>query len=198
MWCSLMESIFPRAHSNDPNNIIFIIHIFLIFHICEYVCSYASAVSFGFRAALDSHFWQSCHYYVTPTEPSNPVACPQGQPCHTLDYYFTHREEYFNSSKRNVTVLLFGREQVLSPNNTECGLLYYGTFLNTCAQWHVIQDLEVFEMIGIKPAQNVILQLFTNIKLLNVSKSLFVNLTIAAYQENFYCISTWMCRVRKL
>ena len=48
----------------------------------------------------------------------------------------------------------------------------------------MIQDLEVFEMIGINLAQNVILQLFTNIKLVNVSKSLFVNLTIAAYQEN--------------
>ena len=121
-------------------------------------------------------------YYVTPTESSNPVACPQGQPCHTLDYYFTHREEYFNSSKRNVTMMLFGGEHILSPNNTECDHLYCGTFITICA--HMIQDLEVFEMIGIKPAQNVILQLFTNIKLVNVSKSLFVNLTIAAYQEN--------------
>ena len=121
-------------------------------------------------------------YYVTPTEPSNPEACPQGQLCHTLNYYFTHREEFFNSSKRNVTMLLLGGEHVI--NNTECGLLslYCGTFITVCA--HVIQGLEVFEMIGIKPAQNVILQLFTNIKLVNVSKSLFVNLTIAAYQDN--------------
>jgi hypothetical protein len=39
-------------------------------------------------------------YYVTPTEPPNPAACPQGHLCHTLDYYFTHREEYFNSSEK--------------------------------------------------------------------------------------------------
>ena len=76
-------------------------------------------------------------------------------------------QEYFNSS---TTVLLFGEEHVI--NNTECSLLslYGGTFITVCAL--IIQELEVFEMIGIKPAQNVILQLFTNIKLVNVSKSL--------------------------
>ena len=122
-------------------------------------------------------------YYVTPTEPSNPVACPRGQPCHSLDYYFSHKEEYFDSSEVNVTMLLYGGEHVLSPNHTECDHNDCTTLIPVrCA--HIITDLEVFEMIGIKPAQDVILQLFTNIKLMNVGKSLFVNLTIAAYQEN--------------
>ena len=42
----------------------------------------------------------------------------------------------------------------------------------------------MFEMIGIKQVQDVILQLSANIKLTNVGKSLFANLTVAANQEN--------------
>ena len=123
-------------------------------------------------------------YYVTPTEPSNPVACPQGQACHTLDYYFSHKEEYVDSNKVNVTMLLFGGKHALSPNHAECDQRDCGTLIAVrCA--HMIQNLELFKMIGLKTAQDVILQLFTSIKLMNVGKSRFVDLTIAAYQENF-------------
>ena len=122
-------------------------------------------------------------YYVTPTEPFNPVACPQGQPCHTLDYYFSHKEEYFDSSKVNVTMLLFGGKHILSPNYAECDWENCVIIITVrCA--HVVQNLEIFEMIGLKTAQDVILQLFTSIKLMNVGKFRFVDLTIAAYQEN--------------
>ena len=88
-------------------------------------------------------------YYVTPTEPAKyPAVCPQGQSCHTLDHYFTHKE-YFNSSKVNVTLLLLGGEHILSPNHTKCDHMDCITFITVqCA--HLIQDLEMFEMIGIK------------------------------------------------
>ena len=83
----------------------------------------------------------------------------------------------------NVTMLLLGGEHILSPDHTECDHRDCVTFIAVqCA--HMVKDLEMFQMIGIKPAQGVILQLFANIKLMNVGKSYFANLTIAAYQEN--------------
>ena len=120
-------------------------------------------------------------YYVTPTEPPNPAACPQDQPCQTLDHYFSHKEEYFNSSKvNNVTMLLLDGEHVLSGNNVELvdvswidldgneEITVYG---------YAIRDLETFEMIGLKPAHDVVVQLFASIILMNITKPHFANVT---------------------
>ena len=94
-------------------------------------------------------------YYVTPTEPPNPD-CP-GQPCQTLDYYFSHKEEYFNSSKINVTMLLLGGEHILSWIDAEC------VDAITCG--HLIKDLEIFEMKGLEQAYDVIVPFFWRILL---------------------------------
>ena len=112
-------------------------------------------------------------YYVTPTTvPPNP-ACPQGQPCHTLDHYFSRKEEYFNSSKVNVTMLLMGGEHVLSGNHTE----YMNMIGCLCTGYgHIIKDLEMFEMIGLEPARNVIILIFTKILLMNITISQIINL----------------------
>ena len=109
-------------------------------------------------------------YYVTPTEPPNPD-CP-GQPCQTLDYYFSHKEEYFNSSKINVTMLLLGGEHILSSNHTE----WVKTDCYAPKHAHLIKNLEMFEMIGLEPAHDVVIQLFTGIYVVNITKSHFANL----------------------
>ena len=114
-------------------------------------------------------------YYVTPTEPPNPD-CP-GQPCQTLEHYFSHKEEYFNSNKINVTMLLLGGEHVLSHPSTE----YVDTMeCNYTGHAHLIKDLETFEMIGLEPAQDVLIQLLPDILLMNITKSRFASLTFYA------------------
>ena len=134
---------------------------------------------------------------------SNPTLWPVLRASHATHWTTTcisstERNISFNSSKRNVTVLLFGGEHVLSINNTECGLLYYGTFIAVCA--HVIQDLEVFEMIGINLAQTTAFYQHKISECQQVTFCKFNNSCL--YQENFYCysISTcqWMCRVKKI
>ena len=114
-------------------------------------------------------------YYVTPTEPPNPD-CP-GQPCQTLDYYFSHKEEYFNSSKMNVTMLVLGGRHILSLNHTDksyCRKSYA----------HIIKDLEMFEMIGLEPARDVVIQLLPDILLTNITKSYFASLTFSNAAAN--------------
>ena len=124
-------------------------------------------------------------YYVTPTEPPNPAACPQDQPCQTLDHYFSHKEEYFNSSKvNNVTMLLLDGEHVLSGNHAELVNLSWSisTIGNIDIEVydHTIRDLETFEMIGLKPAEDVVIQLFASIILMNITKPHLANLTFNA------------------
>ena len=122
-------------------------------------------------------------YYVTPTAPPN-LDCP-GQPCQTLDYYFSHNEEYFNSNKINITMLLMGGEHILSWNHSEWVQVdkencEYRTYANI-----IIQDLEMFEMIGLESAHDVVVQLFTNINLLvNITEVHFVSLTIIFNANN--------------
>ena len=116
-------------------------------------------------------------YYVTPTELPNPD-CP-GQPCQTLDYYFSRKEEYFNSSKVNITMLLLGGEHTLSLNHTEW--VDKRNCLNYLWCSHTIKDLEMFEMIGLESdsAHDVVVQLFTNVNIVlkNITKSHFASLT---------------------
>ena len=126
-------------------------------------------------------------YYVTPTEPPNPD-CP-GQPCQTLDYYFSHKEEYFNSNKINVTMLLMGGKHILSWNHTKsvniesCGYTMEANI--------IIRDLEMFEMIGLESAHDVVVQLFTNINLLvNINKVHFVSITIFNMATNQNLLSS--------
>ena len=111
-------------------------------------------------------------YYVTPTEPPNPD-CP-GQPCQTLNYYFSHKEEYFNSSKINVTMLVLNGQHILSRNHTECT---DNDCLSRTICGHLIKDLEIFEMIGLESACDVVVQLYTSIFLTNITKSHFASLT---------------------
>ena len=126
-------------------------------------------------------------YYVTPTEPPNPD-CP-GQPCQTLEYYFSHKEEYFNISKINVTILLLGGEHILSSNHAECP----DNHMNNCLSkiiitscGNIIKELEMFEMIGLEPAHDVVVQLLANIVLVNITKSHFTNLTLSTYISGYW------------
>lgn len=111
-------------------------------------------------------------YYVKPIKPvSNPAVCP-GQPCQTLDYYFSHGEEYFNGSKVNITMLLLGGEHILSRNrDIEC--MDMSSCLGFTLYGHVIKDLNMFEMIGMQPpaAHGTVVQLFTSILVINTTVS---------------------------
>ena len=78
-------------------------------------------------------------YYATPTEPPN-SGCP-GEPCQTLDYYFSHGDRYFSSDKINVTmILLHGKHTLSNGHGCESNDNYY-----------FVQDLETFEVIGMEP-----------------------------------------------
>ena len=113
-------------------------------------------------------------YYVTPTEPPN-HDCP-GQPCQTLDHYFSNKEEYFNRNKVNVTMHLLSGEHILSRNHSESkdtdNCLYSG------GPAQIIKDLEMFEMIGLESAHNVVVQLLAEILLMNITKSHFSSVTL--------------------
>ena len=100
-------------------------------------------------------------YYVTPTEPPN-SDCP-GEPCQTLDYYFSHGDRYLSSEKINVTMILLHGKHNLNNH-----LIIY------------IQNLETFEMIGMEPAHDVVVQLSIPIELRNVTTSYIGTLTIIA------------------
>ena len=134
-------------------------------------------------------------YYVTPTEPPN-TACPQDQPCQTLDHYFSRKEEYFNSSKvNNTTMLLLGGEHVLSGNNAEFVNVSWPIDLSGHTEielcyGHAIKDLETFEMIGLKTAEDVVVQLFIDIILMNITQPHFANLTFSSANHN--CCSIYL------
>ena len=121
-------------------------------------------------------------YYITPTEPPNPAACPQGQQCQTLNHYFSRKEEYFNSSKvNNITMLLLGGEHVLSGNHAELVTVPWISSIGNSKDdvyGYAIRDLETFEMIGLKPAHDIVVQLFASIILMNITKLHFANLTL--------------------
>lgn len=94
-------------------------------------------------------------YYVTPTEPPN-SDCP-GEPCQTLDYYFSHGDRYFNSDTINtVTMILSHGKHTLRLNS----------------DYYAIKDLETFEMVGTKLAADVAIYLsttFDGVLLINVT-----------------------------
>ena len=77
-------------------------------------------------------------YYVKPTDPLS-SNCPN-ETCHTLDYYFSNADKYFNSSEVNVTLILLNGSHLLKTNNNG----------NVS-----IHDLEVFKMTGMEPASDV-------------------------------------------
>ena len=84
-------------------------------------------------------------YHVRPTaSPSNDNL---GE---TLDYYFSHGDRYFSTSKVKVTMILLHGKHTLSNS-------------------HSIKDLEMFEMIGMEPAHDVIVQLSATIELINIT-----------------------------
>ena len=128
------------------------------------------------------------HIRLRPTP--NPD-CP-GQPCQTLDYYFSHKEEYFNSKKINVTMLLLGGEHILSSNHTE----YVDTENCYTGYTHLIKDLEMFEMIGLESAHDVIVQVFIkHILLVNIVKLHFASLNwfIAVTNKSWFSINLFEC-----
>lgn len=86
-------------------------------------------------------------YYVKPTDPPNST-CP-GQPCQTLDFYFRNRDEYLNSDVVNVTMLLLHGSHTLTVSTDSSNNF---TFMK-------IKELENFEMIGMEPAYEVVLNL---------------------------------------
>ena len=120
-------------------------------------------------------------YYVTPTSAEPPSAdCPQDgkHDCQTLDHYFSHKEEYFNSSKVNVTMLLLAGEHVLSEDHTECVSVSGSQYAQRICGL-VISNLETFEMIGLEQAAyNYVVQLSTNLILKDITKHHFANLDI--------------------
>ena len=88
-------------------------------------------------------------YYVTPTEPPN-SDCP-GEPCQTLDHYFSHIDRYFSSDKINVTMMFLQGNHILNTTDT------------------TIMDLETFKMIGIEPANEGVVHSFSPISIVNVA-----------------------------
>ena len=98
-------------------------------------------------------------YYVMPTVPHS-SDCP-GEPCKPLDYYFCKGDTYFSSSKMNVTLMLMRGKHIY----TGCNGMYVS-----------IDELETFEMIGVAPANEVIVFLRTSIQI-NIAASYFGNLT---------------------
>ena len=97
-------------------------------------------------------------YYVTPTDPAS-SNCP-GQPCLTLERYFYHESKYFNRSKINVTM------RFLQGNHT----------LNSTIQY--IEDLGRFEMVGMKPAADVVAYISATVIFTYVTAVRIENLTI--------------------
>ena len=89
-------------------------------------------------------------YYVTSAEPPNPACSQDGQPCQTLNHYFTYNEEYFNSSTVNITMKLLGGIHFLYHDNDEFDCGYCAGVLGC----NKIEDLEMFEMVGLEPAHN--------------------------------------------
>ena len=111
-------------------------------------------------------------YYVTPTEPPNPGCL--GEPCQTLDYYFSHNHQrsYF-CNQINITMKFMKGEHTLKNHTyVDCrginDIIPYSCF---------IEDLEIFEMIGMEPAHGVIVYLQTSINLINITVSYFESLT---------------------
>ena len=88
-------------------------------------------------------------------------------------------------------MLLLGGEHILSSNHTDTENCYTGYA-------HLIKDLEMFEMIGLESAHDVIIQLFTkHILLVNIAKLHFASLNwfIAVTNKswismNVYCQQT--------
>ena len=87
-------------------------------------------------------------YYVTPTEPPN-SDCP-GDPCQTLDYYFSHGDRYFNSDKHSISMIFMHGNHRRLKNAT-------------------VKDLETFEMIGMEPTYDVVVQFSNVIQLTNIT-----------------------------
>ena len=118
MWYSLMESIFPKAHNKVP------IHILLIF-LHSWVCV---AMPLLFLMVLELHCLifipgeASCHLLCHTNWAIKPCGLSSGPTMPHTGLLFHPPREIFNSSKRNVTMLLFGGEHILSTkfNNTEC------------------------------------------------------------------------------
>ena len=98
-------------------------------------------------------------YYVTPTEP--PISDCPGEPCQTLDYYFSHGDRYFSSDKINVTMILLHGKHTLNNG-------------------HKVRDLETFEMIGVEPAHEVVVYLstVTEWQLINITTTCIRTLTL--------------------
>ena len=104
--------------------------------------SFLSLLFVGF--VLTSVPVEAVVYYVTPTKPPN-SDCP-GEPCQTLDYYFSHGDKYFSSDKINVTMILLHGKHKLSYR-----------------PW--VKDLETFEMIGMEPAHDVVVYVYSILRL---------------------------------
>ena len=97
-------------------------------------------------------------YYVTPTN-SLRSECP-GQPCETLDHYFKKGDRYFSRSKVNVMMKFLLGIHNLSSNS-----------------FH-FEDLNRFEMIGLKPADDVIVHVSATVNFTNTAAVLIESLTI--------------------
>ena len=97
--------------------------------------------------------------YAVSTVPYN-SDCP-GKPCKPLDYYFCNGDRYFSSSKVNATVLLMRGTHIYTGCN--------GTYVS-------VDELEVFEMIGVAPANETVVFLRTIIQI-NTVVSSFGNIT---------------------
>ena len=121
-------------------------------------------------------------YYVIPSEPPNPdLDCSSRQPCQTLDYYFTHQQNYF-CNQLNVTMKLMKGEHTLQKRQyMDCRRENYGV------SGLFIEDLEMFEMVGLEPgtAYSVIVYLQTDINLINISVSYFGSLVFLSVNPDY-------------
>ena len=107
-------------------------------------------------------------YYVAPSDPPC-CECP-GQPCQTIEYYFDHSEKYFNRSKVNVTMKFLQGCHTLSNN------LYH------------FKNLNRFEMIGMKPAPDVVVHVSAIVNFTNVTAMHIENLTIEGKPHSIFSV----------
>ena len=125
-------------------------------------------------------FSEAITYYVSPTEPPN-SDCP-GEPCQTLNYYFSHGDRYFSSDKVIVTMIFLHGEHALNKDHNS-------SFDDLSDNTYFVDDLERFEMIGMELAHEIVVHLSTHIWLRNVTTTYVGSLTLIMKAKDYIVLN---------
>ena len=107
-------------------------------------------------------------YYVVPAESAS-SECPD-QPCQTMEYYFNRCDYYFGSKKINITMKFLHGNHTLSN-----GL-------------HHIDGLNMFEMIGTRPALDIFVFVSATMNFSNIAVMRIKNLTIIGERNGLFSV----------